>query len=137
MDGIGGFVSEMLPRFVRSERQHRRKHLAQPRHHTMQCSLSGATPERVRGIGVKPVLDHVMTRDPRGAVVGREQRGEDADGRGLPGAVGPEQREELALRYGEIHAGERAQRTVALLDAPDFDGVQCCVETAGRSSSTP
>jgi hypothetical protein len=48
---------------------------------------------------------------------------EDLDQRRLAGAVGPEQREHLAARDGQVHAVERDALAVRLAQIPDADGV--------------
>ena len=53
---------------------------------------------------------------------------------GLARAVRPEQAEELPLLDVEGNPRQRAQRTIALLDAADFD---CFQRATGSSSSTP
>ena len=50
---------------------------------------------------------HVEAEDARAALARQQQRREDLDQRGLAGAVGPQEAEELARRHLEIHAGER------------------------------
>src|SRR5256885_8321210 len=78
----------------------------------------GAQHARAAGIGANEACDHVD------------------EGR-LAGAVGSEQAEKLAFVDGQADAGERFDGAVALLDAADFQGFQCCDAAAGSRPSTP
>src|SRR5207249_687132 len=51
-----------------------------------------------------------------------EQGGEQMDGGGLPGAVGPEEAEELGLVYGEAEVVEGAERAEVRGEAARLDG---------------
>ena len=67
--------------------------------------------------------DHVLAGDVRGAGVGLQQRGQDADGRGLAGAVGAEEGEHLARCDVEVDAVEHGEVAVGLAQPPgDDDG---------------
>ena len=56
------------------------------------------------------------------AAVARAIALQDLDGRRLPGAVGTEQREDLALVDGQVDAGDRLQLAVRLAQPADHDG---------------
>ena len=88
-------------------------------------------PERVRhepedAPDVVRVPAHGGAGDLRVAAVGDEQRGEDAQGRGLAGAVRADEAEDLALRDVEVQAGD-GEGPVVALDEP---------RGAGRSRSS-
>jgi hypothetical protein len=84
-----------------------------------------------------PVVAYdVGSHHPHFASVCARQPGDDIDEGGLAGAVRSEQAEELALLDGERNPGERAQRTEALLNRFDFEGVQLW-RAAGNRASTP
>ena len=83
---------------------------------------------RLRDVPDRPphgtrVARDVVAGDGGVPTVGRRQRGEDAHGRRLPGAVRPEQPEELARRHAERHPVERADVLVGLLEPVDDDRV--------------
>ena len=52
------------------------------------------------------VGDHVVTGDPHGAGIGRDQGGQDADHRGLAGPVRAEQGQDRAFLHGQAHLVE-------------------------------
>ena len=83
--------------------------------------LAGQSDERPDLIGLG---DHVVPEDTAGAPVGGEDGGEDADGRRLAGAVGPQQAEDGALLDREAHAVEGAHVTAeGLSQIVGLDGV--------------
>src|SRR5262249_6718651 len=59
--------------------------------------------------------------DARGAPVGQRERGEDPDGRGFAGAVGPEEPEDLTLRHREVDLVQRDPPAEALVETLDRD----------------
>ena len=69
------------------------------------------------------VADDVVAGDAGGAAVGREQRGEDADRRRLPGAVRAEQREHLAALDLQVEPVEHAGVAERLREALRLDCV--------------
>ena len=79
--------------------------------------------EADRGADGVRVVDDVVSGDAGGAAVGREQRGEDPDGRRLAGAVRAEQREHLAGLDGEVEPVEDARRAERLRKALRLDCV--------------
>ena len=68
------------------------------------------------------IADHVVAGHAGGALVGEGEGREDADGCGLAGAVGAEQRADRAARDVEVDAVQRALVAVALHEAMGFDG---------------
>jgi hypothetical protein len=76
-------------------------------------------PERTPGEAV--VGHHVPPEHPHLALACSQQAGDDRDERGLPGAVGAEQREDLALFDVEVDAGEGLEGLEALLHTADGD----------------
>ena len=79
-------------------------------------------PERVRheaedATDVVGVPAHARTRRSRRPRVGHEQRRQDPQRRGLAGAVGADQAEDLALADVEVEAGD-GERAVVALDEP-------------------
>src|SRR5262249_54855664 len=69
------------------------------------------------------VAGDVVAGDARCAAVGPSERGEDADGGRLAGAVRPEQPEDLALAHGEGDAAQSLHSSVALAQPVDDDRV--------------
>jgi hypothetical protein len=78
------------------------------------------------------VRGHVVPGDDRGAAVRRQQRGQDADDRGLPGAVRAEQRGDRAPLDGEVDAVEHDLVAEGLAQAAYRDRGIC-----GRHGGTP
>jgi hypothetical protein len=66
----------------------------------------------------------VVARDPRAALVGRAERGEDADGGRLAGSVRAEQPADRACGHRQVDAAESVRVPVALLEAGGLDGVR-------------
>jgi hypothetical protein len=58
-----------------------------------------------------------QTRPPPRRRLRRRERREDAQRRRLPGTIGPDQAEDLALRDGEVDPGDRQRPVVALDEA--------------------
>jgi hypothetical protein len=69
------------------------------------------------GLGLHVVAGHQDL-----AAAGRDQGGEDLDGGGLAGAVGPEQGEDGALGDGQVDAVQDGLVTKGLAQAGDLDG---------------
>ncbi len=67
------------------------------------------------------VLRRVEAQHAHGAGIGPAVALEDLDGRGLAGAVGPEQAEQLTAAHLEGHAGEDLAGAVRLADVADAD----------------
>ena len=76
------------------------------------------------------VADDVEARDPRRALVGVEQRGQDPDRGRLAGAVRAEQPEDAARLDAQIDAAKGLDVAVALVEAAGLDG------WIGRHAST-
>ena len=76
----------------------------------------------------------VVARDDRGALVGLQQRREDAHRRGLAGAVGAEHAEHGTGPRGEIDAVQRLGVPEGLAQAPGFDRVVHAQSFGGRRS---
>ena len=68
------------------------------------------------------LVHHVMPEDLGAPRVRSEQGREDANERGLPGSVRPEQSEDRSLRDVEVDTRERKRRAEALGHALDVDG---------------
>ena len=64
-----------------------------------------------------PLARKLATEHARGALVGTQERGENAQQRGFPGAVGPEDRERRARRHGD---GDTAQGSALAVVAPEI-----------------
>ena len=109
--------------------------LSRPPHRIAEIGI-GRTFQNVALFPNLSVMDNVRVgaHHRHAAGIGARETGHHVDQRGLAGAVGAEQSEELALCDLERHAGQRLHRAIALLDAADFDRVQAA---CGRSSSTP
>src|SRR6185437_12696180 len=71
--------------------------------------LAGKPDDLAYGAGL---ADDVVPGDQGTARVGSQKRGEDADGGGLAGAVGPQQAEDGAGRHGKVDPGERGDLSV-------------------------
>ena len=92
----------------------------------LELHVLGAGEERVeRGLlerrpdrGAHPgsLVDHVVAGHARAARRGRQQRGEHVDGRGLAGAVGAQEAEDLAGRDLDVDAVNRARALLELAD---------------------
>jgi len=67
------------------------------------------------------LVHHVKPHHARGAAGGNVETGQDADQRGLAGAIGAEQAEKLPLRDVEADAGERLQLAVAFDNVLDLN----------------
>ena len=78
----------------------------------------------------------VVARDDRGALVGLQQRREDAHRRGLAGAVGAEHAEHGTGPRREIDAVQRLGVPEGLAQAPGFDRVVHAQSFGGRARST-
>jgi hypothetical protein len=78
------------------------------------------------------VADDVEARHPGLAGVRADQRGQDAHGGGLAGAVRAEQREHAAALDPQVDAGKHLHRTVGLLEAGRLDR-----QFVGHGWSTP
>ena len=78
------------------------------------------------------VADDVVARDARGAAVGAQERGEDADGGRLAGAVRAQHAEHRAACRGEVDAVERDRRAEALGEPGGLDGEVVRSGHAGR-----
>ena len=68
-----------------------------------------------------PLRDDVVAGDVRVPAGRVDQRAQDADGRRLAGAVGPEEAERLARRDLEVDSGDRLDVAVALLEVTNLD----------------
>jgi hypothetical protein len=75
-------------------------------------------------LDLQRLLEHVEAGDARRALRGRQVAGQDAHGGGLPGAVGPEEAEDLALLDPERDAVHRRRPAVALRQVLDLDHLQ-------------
>src|SRR6185503_8090879 len=75
-----------------------------------------------RAPGRAEVARDVVAHHGERARVGDGEPAERGDERGLAGAVGAQEAEELALGHLERDAGQRAHRPEALLDAAHLDG---------------
>ena len=80
------------------------------------------------------VAHDVEPRDPRGAAVRLQQRGQDPHRGGLAGSVGAEQSQHAARTCREVHAAEGAHRAVRLLEPLDDDRI-CHAFEASRAWS--
>ena len=81
--------------------------------------LPGDADGAADAVGLRP---DVEPGDPGDAVVGADERGEDADHGGLAGAVGPEQGVDGAGGHGEVDAAQDGVLAVGLRDPGDLDG---------------
>ena len=101
---------------------------------TRFCSAGQVLVDRGVLAGQADRLPHLLRRrgatskpgDAGRSAVGGEQRGEDAHGGRLAGAVRPEHAEHGALADGEVDAGQRLRGAEALGEALGLDGVGVC-----------
>jgi hypothetical protein len=123
--------AELLQQLVRAAARRRPVEVVQPGPHREVLAAGEDLVDR-GGLAEQPdpapdlvgLGPDVEPGHPRGAAVRPQQRGEDADRRGLPRAVGPEQAAHRAGRHPEVDAGQRRRPPVALPQPLGHDPVR-------------